>query len=108
MIFAGIPPTIILSGTSFDTTAPDATTAFSPMVTPCNMVAPAPIHAFFLIWIGFGANACLFSGSNGCPSDNRLTLGAINTLSSMVIPHKSRKTQSKFINTFLPIFMFFP
>ena len=46
MILAGTPPTIILSGTFFETTAPDATTAFSPMVTPGSMVAAAPIHAF--------------------------------------------------------------
>ena len=36
--FAGMPPTTVLAGTSFDTTAPAATTAFSPMVTPCKMV----------------------------------------------------------------------
>lgn len=47
MIFAGIPPTIVLSGTSSETTAPAATTAFSPMVTPPKMVALAPIQAFF-------------------------------------------------------------
>ena len=32
--FAGLPPTTTLSGTSFVTTAPAATTAFLPMVTP--------------------------------------------------------------------------
>jgi len=48
-IFAGIPPTIVLSGTSFETTEPAATIAFSPIVTPCKIIAPAPIHAFFLM-----------------------------------------------------------
>ena len=47
--FAGTPPTIVLADTSLDTTAPAATTAFSPMVTPGSIVAPAPIHAFFLM-----------------------------------------------------------
>lgn len=46
IIFAGIPPTTILSGTSFETTAPAAITAFFPMVTPGKIVAFAPIHAF--------------------------------------------------------------
>ena len=41
-------------------------------------------------------------------SDNSLTFGAINTLSSMVIPPKSSKTQSKVIKTFLRILVFFP
>ena len=59
MIFAGIPPTMVLSGTSFDTTAPAATTEFSPMVTPCKIVAFAPIQAFFLIWILPAVSVCL-------------------------------------------------
>ncbi len=62
MIFAGVPPTTTLSGTSFETTEPAATTEFSPMVTPCKMVALAPIHAFFLMWMGFGTSECLLSG----------------------------------------------
>jgi hypothetical protein len=41
---AGTPPTMVLSGTSFPTTAPAATMAFSPMVTPANIVALAPIQ----------------------------------------------------------------
>ena len=49
IIFAGIPPTIVFAATSFDTTAPAATTAFSPMVTPGSIVAPAPIHALLLM-----------------------------------------------------------
>ena len=49
MIFAGVPPIKTLSGTSFETTEPEATTEFSPMVTPYKMVALAPIQAFFLM-----------------------------------------------------------
>ena len=44
MNFAGTPPTIVFGGTSAVTTAPAATTEFSPMVTPGNIVAAAPIH----------------------------------------------------------------
>jgi hypothetical protein len=40
---AGTPPTIEFSTTSLVTTAPAATIAFSPIVTPGRIVAPAPI-----------------------------------------------------------------
>ena len=43
--FAGQPPTTALVGTSFVTTAPAATMAFSPTVTPGQITARAPIHA---------------------------------------------------------------
>ena len=52
MNFAGIPPTIVFGGTSAVTTAPAATTAFSPMVTPGKIVAAAPIQSPFFITIG--------------------------------------------------------
>ena len=42
--FAGTPPTMALAGTSFVTTAPAATMAFSPIVTPCRTVTLAPSH----------------------------------------------------------------
>lgn len=45
MNLAGLPATMALAGTSFVTTAAAATTAFSPIVTPGRIVAPAPIHA---------------------------------------------------------------
>ena len=51
--FAGFPATTVLSGTSFVTTLPAPTMEFSPMVTPGRIVAAIPIHAFFLICIGF-------------------------------------------------------
>lgn len=53
---AGIPATTVLADTSLVTTAPAATTAFSPTVTPGKMVALAPIQAFFLISTGFSSN----------------------------------------------------
>jgi len=90
------------------TTAPAATTAFSPMVTPCVMVALAPIHAFLLRWMGPTVSECRFSGESGCPSVSRLTFGAMKTPSSMVIPPRSRKTQSKLMKTFFPIRVCFP
>lgn len=65
MNFAGIPPTIVLSGTSLETTAPAATTAFSPIVTPGKIVALAPIHAFFLMRIGLPVSPFLSSGFSG-------------------------------------------
>ncbi len=41
---AGTPPTMVFGSTSFVTTAPAATTAPSPMVTPARTVALAPIQ----------------------------------------------------------------
>ena len=48
----GTPPTMARAGTSLFTTAPAATMAWSPMVTPAKMVACAPIHTPFPIWMG--------------------------------------------------------
>lgn len=44
MICAGLPPTTVLAGTSLVTTAPEAMTAISPMVTPGLITARPPIH----------------------------------------------------------------
>ena len=49
---AGTPPTTMSGGTSFVTTAPAATMAPSPMVTPGVTVALAPIHTFFPMTMG--------------------------------------------------------
>ena len=43
---AGTPPTTVSAVTSFVTTAPAATTALSPMVTPCKIVTFEPIQTF--------------------------------------------------------------
>ena len=56
-MLAGTPPTTVFAGTSLETTAPAATTAFSPMVTPGSMVAAAPIHALRLMTYRL-ANKC--------------------------------------------------
>lgn len=42
---AGTPATITLSGTSFVTTAPTATTTLEPIVAPGSMATLAPSHA---------------------------------------------------------------
>ena len=47
MIQAGTPATRACAGTSRVTTAPAATKAHSPTVTPQTMVALAPISPFF-------------------------------------------------------------
>jgi hypothetical protein len=52
MILAGMPATKVLSGTPLETTAPAATTEFSPIVTPGKIVAASSIQAFRLISIG--------------------------------------------------------
>lgn len=50
--FAGTPPTIVFAATSFVTTAPAATTALSPMVTPCSIVAFEPTQTFSRVrWV---------------------------------------------------------
>ncbi len=53
MTFAGTPATSVAGGTSCVTTAPAATTASAPMVTPGRIVVAAPIHAF--AWIAIGS-----------------------------------------------------
>ena len=68
MTFAGLPPTRVFGGTSLVTTEPAATTEFSPTVTPPMMIAPAAIHTFFSIRIGFPivvVRRC--EGARGCP-----------------------------------------
>ncbi len=50
---AGFPAATVHGGTSFVTTAPAATTAPSPTVTPFNMIVFIPTHALSHIRIGF-------------------------------------------------------
>lgn len=64
MTLAGTPATTVLSGTFSVTTAPAATTEFSPTVTPGNMVALAAIHALRLITTGFKFGAIYFQNCN--------------------------------------------
>lgn len=70
MIFAGFPPTTTFAGTLFVTTAPDAMTALSPIVTPGLIIAPPPIHTWFPMVTGL-PNSMPFArsiGSSGCPA----------------------------------------
>lgn len=60
MTFAGFPPTTVLGGTSFVTTAPDAITEFSPTETPGNTTAFPPIHTLFPILISYPNSNCSF------------------------------------------------
>ena len=63
MNFAGLPPTMVSGATSLVTTAPAATTAFSPMVTPGRMMAPTPIQALRPMWTGLQRSTIRFSKS---------------------------------------------
>lgn len=49
MNLAGLPATMVSGATFLVTTLAAPTTALSPTVTPGNIVAPAPIHAFLPI-----------------------------------------------------------
>jgi hypothetical protein len=49
---AGTPAAKQWEGTSFVTTAPAATTALSPIVTPFKIMAPTPIQTWFSIVTG--------------------------------------------------------
>src|SRR5512143_277291 len=52
LILAGTPTTTVLSGTSFVTTLPAPTIAFSPMVTPHRIVVLVPMEAPFFTRVG--------------------------------------------------------
>ena len=60
IIRAGTPPTIVRGSTSCVTTAPAATTAPSPMVTPCRIVAFDPIQTLRPTTIGGTTYECLY------------------------------------------------
>src|ERR1700692_4155034 len=49
--FAGFPPTMLFEGTSFVTTLPAPTIAFSPTVTFARIVAPVPMDAPLLMTV---------------------------------------------------------
>ena len=61
--FAGTPPTMAFAGTSLVTTAPAATMAFSPIVTPCKTVTFAPSHTLLPICIGLAIMPARCAGS---------------------------------------------
>ena len=75
MILAGTAPTTLLSGTSCATTAPAATTEFSPTVIPGRMVTFAPIHALRLICTRPTVSLLRSSMLTGCLSEEIDHLG---------------------------------
>jgi hypothetical protein len=54
---AGLPATIVFGWTSFVTTLPAPTIAFSPIVTPHRMTAPLPIDARLQTVVGTSAQS---------------------------------------------------
>src|ERR1700722_2677342 len=90
MTLAGFPPTRVLGGTFLVTTEAAATTEFSPTVTPPTIVAPAAIHTFLSITMGFPiVKACRRDGSTGWPDVMMLTFGPIITSSASWCDHHS-------------------
>src|SRR5271157_4809199 len=57
-LLAGFPATMVFAGTSFVTTLPAPTMAFSPMVTPHRIVAFDPMDAPFLTYVGTTLQSC--------------------------------------------------
>ena len=92
----------VFFGTSLVTTAPAATTAFSPTITPGQIVALAPIQAFFLISTGFNSSSFLYLGFKPWLTERRYAPGPI------VIPPKSTIITFKLIKTRSPILMLWP
>ena len=62
MTRAGTPATTVFAGTDLVTTAPAATMLLSPMVTPPNTVACAPIQTFFPTVMGRAIMLALSEG----------------------------------------------
>lgn len=83
---AGTPPATVLHGTSLVTTAPAATTAPSPMVTPGQTVALDPIHTRLPMTMGAGCISFLRSGSSSWFKVAGTTLWPIRLPSPMVMP----------------------
>lgn len=89
---AGTPATTAFAGTSFVTTLPAPTTAFSPMVTPHKIVEPVPMLAPFFTTVGMTLQSasvcsCPFSlVARGYLSLINETLWPIKTWSSIVTP----------------------
>lgn len=82
MIRAGVPPAIARGGTFLVTTAPAATIAPSPMVTPLRMVARAPIQTLSPMMTG----ALMTRPTTSCWSVSQImTCGPIMQSSPMTI-----------------------
>ena len=83
-IFAGLPATRVLGGTSFVTTDPAAIIAFSPIVIPQSIVELAPIDAPFFTVVGITFQPGLTA--RGFLSFVKHTCGPMKTSSSIVTP----------------------
>ena len=66
---AGFPPTTVLSGTSFTTTAPAAITALLPIVTPGAITALPPIHTLSPMVTGFPYSGPTIGFQNKIPPE---------------------------------------
>ena len=108
MTLAGTPPTTVRGATSFVTTAPAATTAPSPMVTPGSMEAWSPIHTSFPIVTGRKVMDPLFSGSMSWFIVAMDTWCPTSVPSPSEIPPWSWKVHPLLMNTFLPTEMLSP
>lgn len=106
--FAGTPATTVRGGTSLVTTAPAATTAPSPIVTPPRIVACEPIHTRLPMTMGFAMMSLLRSGSRSWFRVANSTPFPICDSSPIHIPPWSWKWQQLLMNTPLPIWRFFP
>lgn len=85
-----------------------AITAFSPTITPGQMVALAPIQAFFLISTGFNSSSFVRLGFKPWLTERRYAPGPIETSSSMAMPPKSTIITLELIKTRSPILMLWP
>src|SRR5574343_1411654 len=87
-IFAGFPTTVVSGGTSFVTTDPAPTTAFSPMITPQRIVLLAPIVAPFLTRV---LAKLPFLFALGCFTLVKTVCGPRNTPSSNSTPGQRKQ-----------------
>ena len=78
------------------------------MVTPGSTVEAMPIHTFLPMVIGAPYVQLRLDGPTGWLMVIRFTLGAMNVLSPMVMPQRSKKVQHCWISTFLPTLRFLP
>src|ERR1700731_684863 len=95
-IFAGLPATIVLGGTSRVTTLPAPTIAFSPITTLDRIVAPDPIEAPFFTSVNSTFQSCSVcrlppsAVARGNVSLTNVTPCPMNTSSSIVTPSHTK------------------
>lgn len=99
---------MVFGGTSWVTTELAPTMELSPMVTPGSTVDAISIHTFLPMVIGAPYVQFLFVGSAGWLIVIRFTFGAMNVLSPIVMPQRSKNVQHYCMSTFFPTLRFFP